>query len=73
MSKTKNKSVETTEENRREFLQEQARDLLMLLSGPPCNLGDERRRELEFRYLLTLSELHGLRAPPATPIGSDDD
>lgn len=69
-----NKSVQTTEENRREFLQEQARDLLFLLTSPPCNCPDsERRAELEARYLLVLAELHDLKPPPPTPIGAPDD
>lgn len=73
MSKTKTKTVETIEENRREFLQEQARDLLFLLTSPPCNCPDpERRAELEARYLLVLAELHDLRPPPATPLGDPD-
>lgn len=64
----------TVAEDRDTFLRQQAEDLLMLLSGPACNCPDpDRRRELENRYLLIQAERFGLKPPPPTPLGTDDD
>jgi hypothetical protein len=67
------KQVHTIERDRREFLREQIESLAMQLAGPRCNVRDERRDELEARYLILLAEYHDLRPPPANPLGDPDD
>ena len=68
------KQTETRAEDRETFLRQQAEDLLMLLNGPRCNCPDpERRNELLERYLCIQAERFGLKRPPPTPLGSDDD